>query len=148
MLSWGRRPACSGTARGSSIGINKRNAPALTSLSVRSKAEEPAFLREPVGPVVLGDFPARLVLAVASLHGIDLGQCRAPLRGVARTVTRDNLADEVGALQDYASARRLGRRFPEVAKERRFIHDLKNALAIVDGFPRELDDRTRLYVAV
>ena len=61
---------------------------------------------------------------------------------------RDELADQVRPLQHDAAACGPRRRLAEVLEERRARHGLVDALPIMDGLGRELDDRARLDVPV
>src|SRR5437868_14078990 len=100
MLACGLRPFCAGTARGNSIWVSI--------LRVRSETEKPVLLGKAVSPVVFRDFLARLVLAVAGLHGVDFGHGGLPLGGVARAVFFDEVADDVRTFQNDAAAGGLG----------------------------------------
>src|SRR5262245_53426638 len=122
--------------------------PHRQSLSIRSEAEKPVFLGKSVSPVIFRDLLPWLMLAVPRLHRFNLGERSPALRGIARGVTRHEFADQVGALQHDAPLRGLGRRLAKVTQEGGLVHDLEDAPVIVNGFPGELNNRTRLDIAV
>src|SRR3989454_12202931 len=122
MLSCGVRTRGTGTG----LGRFKTGICILLLLGIRSEAEEPVFLREAVGPVLLRDLRARVVLAVAPAQALQLPERRLPLRRVARAVARDQLPHQVRPLQHDAATRRLRRRVAEVFQESRARQDRKS----------------------
>src|SRR5215471_4915054 len=146
IFSWGLRPAWTGTARGSSMGISRLSG--MIFLCVRPESEEPVLLRKTIGPMILRHLAPRLMLAMPRLHGFHFHQRRAALRGIAGGVARHQFAHQVGTLQHHTAPRRLGGGLAEVAQKVGLGHDLEDALLVVNRLARELNDRARFDVAV
>src|SRR5207248_9235647 len=115
-------------------------------LAVRPVVVEKEVLRNSMGQRLFGNLVARIVLTGAQLHRLQLRERGVAGRRVRRAMSRDELLQQVGPLQDDAAAGVLRRRLAEIAQKSRLLKDLPQRSLVVNRFLGELNDGARLDI--
>src|SRR5690606_22467813 len=117
----------------------------MVAAAVDAEIVEEETLGEAVSEALFGNLGPGRVLGSPHGHGLELGERRAASGRVLRSVTDDEVAEEIRTLEHDAASRRRGGELTEIAKELAFDELLaERARAVVDRLLRELDDRAGL----